>query len=394
MGELKPGWKRVKLGDVAINSTAATKDHEADGFTRYIIGKHIPEDGGRITTWNPVGDAEFGSRIRTMVRAGDVICTTRGPKLKVAVAEFDCLSAHTNFILRPKDCATFLPTILEAIVRSDGFQDHLRKHFRGSTNLFVNWSDAAQYEFALPPLEEQRRICDVLTAIETVERKIADLKQCALAARDAYTTEVFLRDKHCPPTPLSEVCDDITVGIVVKPAQWYVKESKGVPALLMKNVQRGWLDLTEVTHISFEGHQTHAKSTLRQGDVVAVRSSGSAGRTGDAAVVPASLEGANCIDLLIARPGNRLAPEYLCEYLNAPTTRGRLVASSSGTMQKHLNVGAFRLLQIPLRSMGEQERVVAEFRTLSDAVRKSDDKRSTLSPLREGAFRALIGGKA
>lgn len=102
MAERKKSWQRVKLGDVVTDSTAATKDYEADGFSRYIIGKHIPEDG-RISEWSPVGDGDFGSRIRTIVRAGDVICTTRGPKLRVAVATFDCLSAHTNFILRPLD---------------------------------------------------------------------------------------------------------------------------------------------------------------------------------------------------------------------------------------------------------------------------------------------------
>lgn len=184
-------WKRVTLGDVAINSTAATKDHVSDGYTRYIIGKHIPEDG-RVTSWNPVGDAEFGSRIRTMVQAGDVICTTRGPKLKVAVADFDCLSAHTNFILRPKSPTTFLPAILEAVVRSDGFQDHLRKHFRGSTNLFVNWSDAAQYEFALPPLEEQRRMATVLRARCDLVDRYADLAGSLSATRRALGKQFFI----------------------------------------------------------------------------------------------------------------------------------------------------------------------------------------------------------
>lgn len=48
MRKLKPGWKRVMLGDVVLNSTVATRDYEADGFAKYIIGKHIPEDGGKI----------------------------------------------------------------------------------------------------------------------------------------------------------------------------------------------------------------------------------------------------------------------------------------------------------------------------------------------------------
>jgi hypothetical protein len=99
----KQHWKRVALGEVADNSTAATKDPFGDGYTRYVIGKHIPTDSSKITTWNEVGDGEFGSRIRTMFRAGDIICTTRGPNLRVAVPDFDGLCAHTNFILRTKD---------------------------------------------------------------------------------------------------------------------------------------------------------------------------------------------------------------------------------------------------------------------------------------------------
>jgi hypothetical protein len=62
----KTGWKQVSLGDVAINSTVTTLHPEKDGFVRYIIGKHIPGDGSKITTWNEVGDGEFGSRIRTI----------------------------------------------------------------------------------------------------------------------------------------------------------------------------------------------------------------------------------------------------------------------------------------------------------------------------------------
>lgn len=123
-------WKTVTLGDVADNSTAATKDPLGAGYTRYVIGKHIPTDSSKITTWNEVGDSEFGSRIRTMFRAGDIICTTRGPNLRVAVPDFDGLSAHTNFILRTKDTNLLLQKYLEYVISSDGFQNHLKLNFR------------------------------------------------------------------------------------------------------------------------------------------------------------------------------------------------------------------------------------------------------------------------
>jgi type I restriction enzyme, S subunit len=353
----KPGWKRVKLGEVAINSTAATKDHEADGFTRYIIGKHIPDDGGRITTWNPVGDAEFGSRIRTVVAAGDVICTTRGPKLKVAVAEFDCLSAHTNFVLRPKDPTTFLPGILEAVVRSDRFQEHLRKHFRGSTNLFVNWSDAAQFEFALPKLEEQRRLSELLEATRVTAHAARAARSAARSVARAHVeSRLTLFRKAYPEVPTTEVLERVTVGIVVKPTDWYTDDLQGVPALRSLNISPGALVFDDLIRISPEGHAAHAKSQLREGDVVVVRT----GRPGEAAVIPANLGSLNCVDLIVTTPNKNIDPNYFALVLNSGFGKRQFSAGATGTAQQHFNVGAFKKLHLPLPPREIQASLVAE----------------------------------
>jgi len=152
------GWSHIRFGDVVLNSTAVSRDPSGEGFTRYIIGKHINENQPKVESWGDVGDPDFGPRIRTIFLPGDIICTTRGPKLKVATVDFRGLGAHTNFVLRTRDPEVLLQAYLEAIVRSASFQQHLAKHFRGSVNLFVNWSDAALYEFDLPPLAEQQRI--------------------------------------------------------------------------------------------------------------------------------------------------------------------------------------------------------------------------------------------
>ncbi len=150
-------------------------DPVAEGFDRYIIGKHIPADESCITTWNEVGDSDFGPRIRTIFEPGDILCTTRGPKLKVARVDFRGLGAHTNFVLRTKDESILLQSYMEAIVHSESFQQHLVNNFRGSVNLFVNWSDAAKYQFPLPPLEEQRRIVEVLQAANSSYEKLIKL---------------------------------------------------------------------------------------------------------------------------------------------------------------------------------------------------------------------------
>jgi type I restriction enzyme, S subunit len=175
MRDLKAGWRRVALSDVALNSTEVSNNPEVECFGRYIIGKHILGDSHRVISWNEVGDGEFGPRIRTIFRPGDVICTTRGPNLRVVTVDFKGLCAHTNFVLRTLNPDVLMQSYLGAIVRSDGFQQHLRTNFRGSVNLFVNWSDATKYEFALPPLEVQQQWT----------RELADVEKALVDARAA-----------------------------------------------------------------------------------------------------------------------------------------------------------------------------------------------------------------
>lgn len=143
--------------------------------------------------------------------------------------------------------------------------------------------------------------------------------------------------------------------------------------------------------ITAEGHAAHDKSRLRAGDVVAVRSSGSVERTGDAAVVPPELDGANCIDLLIIRPNAQLRPQYVCEYLNAASTRAELVGRSSGTMQKHLNVGAVKKLALPVTSIREQDDVLDKLAAVDLSIDSIWERRTEVRAQARAALRLMAG---
>lgn len=356
----------MRLGDVAINSTVATRDHEADGYSRYIIGKHIPEDGGRVTSWNPVGDAEFGSRIRTMVRAGDVICTTRGPKLKVAVAEFDCLSAHTNFILRPKDSSAFLPGILEAVARSDGFQDHLRKHFRGSTNLFVNWSDAAQYEFALPSPEEQRRIARILAAATASVSTTLEAIARGVTARDALLVSLYtggirggrpVSDSAVGRVPRGWRVDPLGERFQVQLGKMMSENARGgdghIPYLRNANVQWNTLELDDVATMAFTEPERQ-KFSLRFGDILACE-----GRhVGKSAMWRDEIPGA-CYQKALhrLRAMRDDVPSYLLHCLRYYSITGRFGGATVETTIPHLPAEKLRAMHFPFPTRGEQAEI-------------------------------------
>ena len=79
-------------------------------------------------------------------------------------------SVPTTFVLEPKG-DELLPELLPFIMQTNAFNEHSIKQSRGSVNPYINWSDLVWYEFPLPPLDEQRRIAEILWAAEdAIER--------------------------------------------------------------------------------------------------------------------------------------------------------------------------------------------------------------------------------
>jgi hypothetical protein len=265
----------------AVQAGCPVRLHTRDGEDQ-----HLDRIAARIR-WIVVRKHAADVAERAVERTANVLAGM-GHEVTEESPEFDGLAAHTNFILRTKDDRVLLQGLLEAVVRSDGFQDHLRKHFRGSTNLFVNWSDAAQYEFALPPLDEQRFILRPLhavrgavTAADELRRQSWRLFQSALKHWQARAIEY---------RPLQELCRvPVTYGIV----KAGLHTDDGVPYVRVADVTAGVrLNERGMLRTSEEVSRSYARTILEPGDsVVAVKAS--RGVVGQARQVGRSLAGAN-----------------------------------------------------------------------------------------------------
>ena len=120
------------------------------------------------------------------------------------------------------------------------------------------------------------------------------------------------------------VSPHITVGIVVEPSKYY--EDEGVPCLRSLNVRPNELVASDLVYISPSSHRLLAKSMVRKGDLVAVRS----GQPGTTAVVDDRFDGANCIDLIIIRRPRRGDPTFLSYYLNAASAQAQFHGGADG----------------------------------------------------------------
>lgn len=158
---LRPGWRRVKFGDVVRLSKARSQAPLSDGFERYIGLEHLEPGDFRIRNWGYVAD---GVTFTSVFQSGQVLFgKRRAYQRKVAVADFAGVCSGDIYVLETKAAQILLPEFLPFICQSDAFFDHAVGTSAGSLSPRTNWTSLANFEFSLPPIEEQHRTLALLT---------------------------------------------------------------------------------------------------------------------------------------------------------------------------------------------------------------------------------------
>lgn len=168
---------------------------------------------------------------------------------------------------------------------------------------------------------------------------------------------------------VEDVCETVSVGIVIQPTQYYVSADAGVRAFRSSNVGENKIIDRDWVYLSPEGHKKNAKSALQAGDVLVVRSGALAGT---ACVVSEDYAGSNCIDVVFARPKREyLIPQYLAEVTNSPVGCRHVADTKGGLAIGHFNVNAFKKLSVLIPSVQEQQRIVSLLSTWDGAIEGS-----------------------
>ncbi|MGN6363345.1 restriction endonuclease subunit S [Asticcacaulis taihuensis] len=154
---------------------------ERPGEKLPVIGVRDLQDGA-ITEARALDTVGFPDRARAdmyAVELNDVLLTGRGTLLKFGLVGPETVGAIASgnvIVIRPG--ASAVGGALFAILSSDVFRPKIEVLRRGATTLLsLSPKDLAKLEIHLPPLEEQRRIADLVidtqiayrTAIEAAE---------------------------------------------------------------------------------------------------------------------------------------------------------------------------------------------------------------------------------
>lgn len=238
--------------------------------------------------------------------------------------------------------------------------------------------DLLDIEMPTPPLVEQERIVarieELFSQLDASVAELKTAKERLKVYRQAVLKEVFdgVGDV-CETTTIQSVCEDIKVGIVIKPAQYYTDLQSGIPAFRSANIREFHIQDRDWVYLTKAGHEANNRSEVHTDDVLIVRS----GYPGTACVVPERYDGYNAIDILIAVPNTSVVlPEYLCAYTNSPYGKQLIREKKRGVAQAHLNVGGYSKMAIPIPSIDAQREVLLTFESrlsVCDSIEKAVD---------------------
>lgn len=179
---------RVKFGDV-VKDVKINIDRLNNPYEYYVAGDHMDSEDLTIHRKGCFTTDDVGPAFIRVFKSGQILYGSRRTYLKkIAVADFEGVCANTTFVFETKDPHAFEQRLLPFIMLSKDFTTWSIAKSKGSTNPYVLFSDLADFEFELPPLEEQKVLVDKLWAAYRLKEAYKKL----LVATDEMVKSQFI----------------------------------------------------------------------------------------------------------------------------------------------------------------------------------------------------------
>lgn len=337
------GWTRVAFGDVVRLSKERSGNPADDGFDRYVGLEHIEPGDLKIRRWGDVAD---GTTFTSVFHPGQVLFgKRRAYQRKVAIADFDGVCSGDIYVLEPKN-KRLLPELLPFVCRTDAFFAHAVGTSAGSLSPRTNWDSLASYDFALPPLKQQRRIVELLVAAtDVVEALRHHRAMIAMAVQSLIVA--FDRDAAVSATgTLKAVVSRLESGTspvgVGRPAQ---HDEHGV----LKVSAVGDWSFVELENKMIPADAFAKRFEVRPGDILVTRANADPNSVGRTCLVESCRPGLMISDKtwrLILKSDGGLDPMGVLAWTKCPSFRKHVRNQLGGTDAK--NISKARFLSAPL----------------------------------------------
>lgn len=371
--ELPEGWKWVYLGKITTIVGGGTPSSRCPEYY----------DGGLIPWITPADLSDYtevyishGRRNITqlglekssakLIPENTVLLSSRAPIGYVAIAANNVCTNQGFKSFLPS--IHFLPKYLYWFLK--GNQPMLQQYASGTTFLELSSKRASEIRFPIAPLSEQQRL---VARIESLFAKLDAAKAKVQAVLDAHETRkaTLLHDAFAgkltakwreargvtgdvyQSMPLADVCKSIFDGDHMPPP----KSSRGIPFLVISNVNKGNLDFSETRFVPQDYYDKLTDTRKPEsGDVLYTL----VGTYGIPVLVDTNRAFCFQRHMALLKPNEEaVLQRYLWYALRQRNFYQSATKIAKGTAQLTVPIKGLRQLTIPMTSLPEQQEIVA-----------------------------------
>jgi len=186
----KDSWTPVKFGDVVSEVRNTVKNGEKENIERFVGLEHIDPENIHITKWGYVKD---GTTFTRKFEKDQVLFGRRRAYLKKAgLATFTGLCSGDIIVMEAKEI--LLPELLPFLINNSLFFDYAVDTSAGSLSPRTKFKHLAEYQFLLPPKDQQAKIAELLWAMDDVVEKMNILKDNSIRYRLSYMKNIYRKN--------------------------------------------------------------------------------------------------------------------------------------------------------------------------------------------------------
>lgn len=352
----KTSWKKVKLGDVASEYSVRCdmpSESEYDDFVGSNCIDQYDFNVGRTS------DAKQVNSAQKLFKKGDYLLVRRSLygsdfRERAPRATFDGVCSADILTIRENN-EVIADGFLIYVLYQKELWDFIVANSTGSLTRRIKWNQLKDYEFDLPPLEEQKVLADKLWAAYRLKEGYKKL----LAATDEMVKAQFIEMfSSYQTTPVGNYIEDSY------PGEWGTedKDGNGVKVVRTTNfTNSGKLDLTDVVTRSISEKKVERK-TIRKYDTILERSGGTTDNPVGRVVLFEEDEQYLCNNFTQVLRFKKVDPIFAFYSLFYFYHTNKIVVRSMGSKTtgiQNLNMSKYLEIGIPNASDDEQKKFVA-----------------------------------
>ncbi|MCP4400370.1 MAG: restriction endonuclease subunit S [bacterium] len=331
----KEQWSPVRFGDVVAEPKESVKNI-ADSNIGHVVGlEHLDpesvhlrrsagiEERTTFTKYFAVGDLLFGRR--------------RAYLKKAAQASFEGICSGDITVMRAKEC--LLPELLPWIAQNDRFFDYAVKHSAGGLSPRVKFKDLANYEFLLPPKDQQARLAELLWVMDEVVEKELLVLDKAFNTKLSIEKNFFKLKDFEAVIDAEDFFDSVRDGTHDTPQ----KKNKGFKLLTSKNIVDNKLNLESDYFIDKEDYIAVNKRSKVDINDILFSIIGTVGQVCRVINEPSFA----IKNMGLFKTSDEIKSLIGYYYFKSKAFQFNLSRKLSGTTQKYISLGYLRSIKLP-----------------------------------------------